>query len=144
LAALVRRSEPEARHLAPESGRYRQIPRYRVALVVIAQRAPQPFSRLRDQRLHPPAQFLLQFQQFLPPSFAVRDAPDFESAQPVLPANVLESQEGERLRSRGALSSPTARRFIPAIALTGVRSPIFRFAIHVEHGLGNLGIRPTL
>jgi hypothetical protein len=48
--------------------------------------------------VHPLAKFLLQFLQLPPPSVAVRNAPDFESAQPVAPANRLESQKGERLR----------------------------------------------
>jgi hypothetical protein len=69
-----------------------------MVLVITAQHAPQPFSDLGNRRVHPPPEFLLQLLQFLPPSFAVRNAPDFESAQPVLPAHVLESQKGERLR----------------------------------------------
>ena len=109
LTALAQRSEPEAGHLVPESGQYRQIPRYRMVLVVTAQYAPQPFSDLRNRRVHSPAEFLLQFLQFLPPSFAVRNASDFEPAQPVLPADMLESQEGERLRFSLSTLGPVER-----------------------------------
>src|SRR5216683_1446044 len=44
------------------------------------------------------AVYTVQFTPSLPSSFAVRYAPDLEPAQPVLPAGMLESQEGERLR----------------------------------------------
>jgi hypothetical protein len=72
--------------------------RYRGVMVIAAQNALQPSSDLGNRRVHPAAQFLLPLLQFLPPSFAVRNAPDFEPAQPVLSAIMLESQEGERLR----------------------------------------------
>src|SRR5690242_4960897 len=98
LTTLAQGSEPEACHLIPETGQHRQIPRYRVILVVTAQYAPQPSSDLRNRLVHPPTKFLLDFEQFLTPSFAVRNAPDLESAQPVRPTDMLEPQEGERLR----------------------------------------------
>src|ERR1700720_4078252 len=84
-----------------------------MVLVVTAQHAPQPFSDLRNRRVHLPAKFLLQFLQLLPPSFAVRNAPDFEPAQPVLPAYMLESQEGERLRFPLSTLRPVERREPP-------------------------------
>src|ERR1051325_8727654 len=74
------------------------IPSERMVLVVSAQYAPQPLSDRCHRRVHPPPELLLHLTQFPPPSFAVRDAQDFESAQPVAPADVLESQEGERFR----------------------------------------------
>jgi hypothetical protein len=46
----------------------------------------------------------------LPPSFAVRNASDVESAQPVLPTDVLEAQEGERLRLSLSTLGPVERR----------------------------------
>ena len=77
MTALAQTPVPEAHHLAPESRQYRQIPRYRMVLVIAAQHALQPFSDLRNRRVHPPAKFLLQFLQEIllravPPSHIVR------------------------------------------------------------------------
>jgi len=52
----------------------------------------------RYRFVHLPADLLLDVLQFLPPSVAVGNTPDFESPQTVLPTYMLESQKGERLR----------------------------------------------
>ena len=41
--------------------------------------------------MHPPAEFLLNFQQFLPPTVAIRDAPDFKSPQTIRGTDVLKA-----------------------------------------------------
>jgi hypothetical protein len=67
-------------------------------LGVAAAYALQPSPDLRYRILHLSAKLLLTFQQFLPPSLAVADTPDFQSPQTVLRSYMLEAQKGERLR----------------------------------------------
>ena len=98
MAALFQRMEPVAGDLLPETRQHRQISRDCMVLVVTVENAFQPSSNLRHRVVHPPAEFLLDFLQFLPPSVAVGNAPDFESPQTVLRADMLEAQKGERLR----------------------------------------------
>ena len=98
LAALFQRMEPVAGDLSSESRQYRQISRDGVVLVIAVEYAPQPSANRRDRCVHPPTELLLDFLQLLPPSFAVGDAPDFESPPSVLRADMLEAQKGERLR----------------------------------------------
>src|SRR4051812_28884964 len=69
-----------------------------MVLVVAVEHASQPSADLRYRVVHPPTKFLLEFQQFLPSSDAVGNAPDFESPQTVLRAYMLEAQKGKRLR----------------------------------------------
>src|SRR5882757_10253286 len=69
-----------------------------MVLVVTVEHAFQPSADLRHRIVHLPAELLLDFLQLLPPSVAVGDAPDFESPQTVLRADMLEAQKGERLR----------------------------------------------
>ena len=90
--------EPVAGDLSPESLQRRQIPRDCMVLVIAAEHAFQPSADLRHRVVHPPADLLLEFLQFLPPSVPVGDAPDFESPQTVLRTDMLEAQKGERLR----------------------------------------------
>src|SRR5215510_9122753 len=78
VTTLAQYSMPQPSHLTPESRQHRQVPRDRMVLVVAAQYALQIFSDLLNRRVHPPAEFLLHFLQFLPPSIAVRNAPDLE------------------------------------------------------------------
>src|SRR6202008_3413781 len=94
---LSQRTVPVAGDLSPESCQHRQIPGNRVVLVVAVEYASQPSADLRYRFVHPPADFLLDGLQFLPPSVAVGDAPDFESPQTVLRTDMLEAQKGERL-----------------------------------------------
>ena len=90
--------EPVAGDLSPESFQHRQVSRDCMVLVVTVEDAFQPSADLRHRVMHPPTEFLLDFLQFLPPSVAVGDAPDFESPQTVLRAHMPEAQKGERLR----------------------------------------------
>ncbi len=69
-----------------------------MVLVVSPQYAAQPFSDLGNRLMHPPAELLLEFSQFRPPSFAVRNAPDLEPASFGIRTDMFESQKGERLR----------------------------------------------
>src|ERR1700722_11826952 len=98
LAALSQRTEPVAGDLSPESFQYRQIPGNRMVLVIAVEHAFQPSADLRYRIVHPPADLLLEFLQFLAPSVAVGNAPDLESPQTVLRTYMPESQKGERLR----------------------------------------------
>src|SRR5260370_10421284 len=101
--------EPVAGDLSPESLQHRQISRDRMVLVIAVEHAFQPSADLRYRVLHPPAKFPLNFQQFLPPSAAAGNAPDFESPHTVLRLNMLESPKGERLR----FSFPTSVPVMP-------------------------------
>src|SRR6266436_3102921 len=98
LTALAQYSEPTARHLGSESRQHRQVPGHSMVLVVSPQYAAQPFSDLGNRLMHPPAELLLEFSQFRPPSFAVRNAPDLEPASFGIRTDMFESQKGERLR----------------------------------------------
>ena len=98
MAALFQRMKPVAGDLSSESREHRQIAWNCMVLVVAVEHAPQPSADLRCRFVHPPSKFLLDFQQFLPPSVAVGNAPDFESPQTVLRADMPEAQKGERLR----------------------------------------------
>src|ERR1022692_694147 len=90
--------KPVAGDLSSESRQHRQIPGNRVVLVIAVGYASQPFADLRHRFVHPPMDFLLNRLQFLPPSVAVGNAPDFKSPQTVLRADMPEAQKGERLR----------------------------------------------
>ena len=98
MAALFQRMKPGAGDLSSESRQHRQIARDCMVLVVAGEYASQPSADVRCRSVHPPTELLLDFLQFLPPSVAVGDAPDFESPQTVLRTDVLEAQKGERLR----------------------------------------------
>ncbi len=90
-----------------------QVPWPGVVLVITAQHAPQPFSSLRNRLVHLSAQLLLNLLQLLALSTAVRDAPDFETAQSVLRTDVPEAQKGERLRFPFPSLGPVLRRETP-------------------------------
>jgi hypothetical protein len=98
LAALFQRMKPVAGDLLPETCQHRQISRDCMVLVITVEHALQPSADLRHRVVHPPADLLLKFLQFLPPPIAVGNAPDFESPQTVFRADMLEAQKGERLR----------------------------------------------
>ena len=98
MAALSQRMEPVAGDLSPESLQHCQIPWDCMVLVIAVEHALQPSADLRHRFVHPTTEFLLDALQFLPPSVAVGNAPDFESPQTVLRADMLEAQKGERLR----------------------------------------------
>ena len=108
MAALSQRTEPVAGDLLPESRQHWQISGDGMVLVISVEYATQPSADLRYRFVHLPAEFLLDFLQFLPPSVAVGNAPDFESPQTVLRTDMLEAQKGERLR----FSFPT---FVPVL-----------------------------
>ena len=76
MAALSQRMEPVAGDLSPESLQHCQIPRDCMILVIAVEHALQPSADLRHRLVHPAAEFLLDFLQFLPPSVAVGDASD--------------------------------------------------------------------
>ena len=112
MAALCQRMEPVAGDLSPESFQYRPISRDCMVLVIAVEHALQPSADLRHRFVHPPAEFLFDRLQFLPPSVAVGYAPDFESPQTVLRTDMLEAQKGERLR----FPFPTFVPVLPGIA----------------------------
>src|SRR5580692_3723231 len=104
--------QPVAGDLLPESRQHRHISGDCVVLVITVEYAPQPSSNLRHRFVHPPTEFLLDCLQFLAPSVALGDAPDFKSPQTVLRTDVLEAQKGERLR----LPFPTLLPVLPGEA----------------------------
>ena len=112
MAALSQRMEPVAGDLSPESLQHRQISRDCMVLEITVKHALQPSADLRHRFAHLPAEFLLDRLQFLPPSVAVGNAPDFKSPQTVLRTNVPETQKGERLR----FPFPTFLPILPGVA----------------------------
>src|SRR6266566_134821 len=97
---------PVAGDLSPESFQPRQIAGDCMVLVIAVEHAFQPCPDLRYRIVHLPADLLLEFLQFLPPSVAVGYAPDFESPQSVLRTYMVEAQKGERLRFAHATFVP--------------------------------------
>jgi hypothetical protein len=104
--------EPVAGDLWSKARQHCQVARDCMVLVVAVEYAPQPSANLRCRFVHLSAKSLLNFLQFLPPSVAIANAPDFESPQTVLRTytltrRILEAQKGERLRFRSSIPGPS-------------------------------------
>ena len=94
LPATAQGAPPEPRHPFPQAV---EVPRYRVVVEVALHDRPEPLAGLRRRIVHAPSELLLNFLQLRPQAPADRLAPHRESPLPVLPADVREAQEVERL-----------------------------------------------
>jgi hypothetical protein len=90
--------EPAAGDLLPESLEHRYVAGDCMVLVVAVEYAPQVPSGPLHGVVHLPVKLLPDVLQLLPPSVAIRDAPDFVSPQTVLRTDVLKAQKCKRLR----------------------------------------------
>ena len=105
-AAAEKYSPPESRHPVAKYMKALDIARHRVVVEVALNDRLQPFTGLGHAIVHALAELLLNLSQLAPHALADRLAPHREVPFAVLPADVREAQEVERLRLAFSSSFP--------------------------------------
>ena len=95
--AAEKHSPPESRHPVAKYIKALHIARHRVVIEVALNDRLQPFTGLGHRIVHALAELLLDLSQLAPHALANRPAPHREVPFAVLPADVREAQEIERL-----------------------------------------------
>src|SRR5215469_7996432 len=88
---------PQNQQSPPKDRQAIEVPGDRVVVEVTLHDRFEPFARLCHRIMHAPAELLLEFSQLSSHALADRLASHGKSPQPVLPTNMLEAQEIERL-----------------------------------------------
>ena len=97
LTATAKGPPPQAQQSVPEYGQALKVPWYRVVVEVTLHDRFEPFARLKHGIVHAHAKLLLDLSQFRPHALADRRSSHGESPDPVLPTDMFEAQEIERL-----------------------------------------------
>jgi hypothetical protein len=98
LTPMNQHGPPEPDHPIAECGQTVSVSWHRMVVEVALNDRPEPFAVVHNWFMHPPAQRLLDFQQLRPQPLADRFAFHCIAPIPVLPADMRESQNIERLR----------------------------------------------
>ena len=88
---------PQSQQSPPKDRQAIEVPGDRVVVEVTLHDRFEPCAGLCHRIVHAPAELLLEFSQLSSHALADRLAAHGESPQPVLPTNMLEAQEIERL-----------------------------------------------
>ena len=97
LAAAAKCMPPMPNHSFPEYAETVKVPRYRIVVEVALHDRFEPLSGLAHGIMHSLTELLLNLPQLRPHAFADRLAPHREPPYPVLPADVREAEEIERV-----------------------------------------------
>src|ERR1035437_1533946 len=106
LASMNQHRPPEPHRPIAESIQAVGVSRYRVVVEVTLHDRSEPFAGERNRIVHAVAKLLLEFQQLGSHSLADGLALQSKAPIPVLPADMREAQEIERLRFSFSSSSP--------------------------------------
>jgi hypothetical protein len=97
LAPATKVSPPQPQQSVREHGQALEVPWYRVVVEVTLHDRFEPSPRFRHGIMHAPVELLLDLSQLGSHALADRRASHGESPDPVLPTDMFEAQEIERL-----------------------------------------------
>ena len=97
LAPAAKSTPPQPQQSVPEHRQTVEVSRHRIVVEVTLHDRFEPFARLKRGIVHAPAKLLLDLSQFRPHALADRRSSHGESPDPVLPTDMFEAQEIERL-----------------------------------------------
>ena len=132
LASAAKCLPPMPNHSFPEYAETVEVPRYRIVVEVALHDRFEPLAGLAHRIVHTLTELLLNLPQLRPHAFADRLAPHREPPYPILPADMRESQEVERLGLAFPSSFPVLfgippelnpTRFVRMEFLTKLRQP---------------------
>jgi hypothetical protein len=97
LASAAECVPPMPKHPIPEYAETVKVPRYRIVVEVALHDRFEPLTGLAHRIVHTLTELLLNLPQLCPHAFADRLAPHREPPYPILPADVREAEEIERV-----------------------------------------------